>query len=57
MKWDTLLRAAGIVGIVAAYAVYTVLGQSTEVFVLVVLAIGTLVSPEFVDNLPIGPSK
>jgi len=57
MKWDTLLRIAGIAGILVAYAIYAAYGASMEVLVLIIMAIGTVVSPEFVDRMNWGPSK
>lgn len=57
MKWDTLLRAVGIAGFLVAYLIFVLYGQRTEIFVLVVASIGTLVMPEFIHHLPIGPTK
>lgn len=56
-KWDKLLRVGGIAGLLVAYLIYALEGGNLEVFIVVVLAIGTLVSPEFVDRMPFGPSK
>jgi len=57
MKWDTLLRGVGIVGILLAYGVFAVYGEMTYPLVIAVVAIVALVSPEAVDALPVGPSK
>jgi uncharacterized membrane protein len=57
MKWDHALRAVAMLAIVAAYAVFLNFGQSMRTLVFVVVAVGTLAMPEFVDRLPFGPSK
>ena len=57
MRWDLALRVVGIGGVLAAYLIFLRFGESAELFVTVVLAIGTLVMPEFIDHLPIGPTK
>lgn len=57
MKWDAILRSSGILGFVLAYFIYVQYGTSLEIFMLVIMSIGTLVSPEFIHHLPIGPSK
>jgi len=57
MKWDTALRAVGIVGVLAAYGVFVEAGESIYVLGLIVAAIGTLVMPEFVDRMPYLPDK
>jgi len=57
MEWDNLTRMIGVIGMFLSYYVYTMHGSSLDVFVFVILSIGTLVAPEFVDNLPVGPNK
>lgn len=57
MRWDTALRGLGIAGFLGAYLLYLRFGSSFQVFAFVVAAIGTLVMPEFVDRLPVGPAK
>lgn len=56
-RWEALLRTAGIVGFLLAYGIFTVYGTSSYAFALVIASIGTLVMPEFVHELPIGPQK
>lgn len=59
MKWDAILRAFGVLALVAAYAVYRFSsgGMNWMVFTTVVIAILSVVAPEAIDNLPVGPSK
>jgi len=57
MKWDTTLRAIGILGILAAYSLFVVYGQLTYPLVVAVIAIVALVSPDVIDQLPFGPVK
>lgn len=57
MKWDSAIRAIGIFGIIAAYAVFTMNGEMTYPLIIVLLSIVALVSPEALDQLPFGPNK
>jgi len=57
MKWDMILRAVGVLGIVAAYGVF-VFGPAVSrmPLVLTVLAIVSLIAPDVLDRLPWGPN-
>jgi len=57
MKWDVALRIAGIIGIIAAYSVFTVYGSMTYPLVIAILGVIALVAPETLDKLPFGPAK
>lgn len=58
MKSHTALRSVGILGLVAAYAVYAYGGQlSLTSLGLVITGVVALISPEALDQLPFGPSK
>jgi len=57
MKWDTILRAIGIAGVLVAYGIYATNGASLEVLLVIIMAIGTLVSPEFISKMKWGPVK
>jgi hypothetical protein len=57
MKWDFALRAVGILGIVLAYAVFTIYGETQYPLVIAIIGIIALVSPEAIDALPFGPTK
>jgi len=57
MKWDTTLRAIGVLGILAAYGVFVLYGGQTYPLVVAVIAIVALVSPDVIDQLPFGPVK
>jgi hypothetical protein len=59
MKWDTALRAIGVMALVAAYGVYrfSTGDMSMVAFMGIVTAILLVVAPEAVDKFPWGPSK
>lgn len=57
MRWDALLRIAGIAGFLTAYGIFVFFGARFEVLVFIIISIGTLVAPEFVHELPWGPNK
>jgi len=57
MKWDSLLRAIGVLGVVLAYGVFTVYGSSQMGLVIVLMGILSVVAPEAIDAFPFGPSK
>jgi hypothetical protein len=57
MKWNTVLRAFGIAGIVLALGVFGAYDLSIEAFMIAAVSVIALVSPEALDQLPFGPSK
>lgn len=57
MKWDTVLRVGAMLFIAVAYGLYLKAGSDPWLLYLVIAAVGTLAAPEFVDRLPVGPSK
>jgi hypothetical protein len=57
VKPHTILRATGILGIVAAYAVFAYGGVSLMSLGLAISGVVAIVAPEAVDQLPFGPNK
>lgn len=56
-RWDTALRVGAMLTIVTAYGVYVTAGRDPYLLYVVIASLGTLAAPEFVDRLPVGPSK
>ena len=57
MKAHTVLRAVGVIGIVASLYVYSVNGMDVTTLIATFTAIIALVSPEVLNELPWGPNK
>jgi hypothetical protein len=57
MNKNTLLRIAGVIGVVIVYFGYQVYNGSTNPLLMVLTAIVALVAPEVLDQLPFGPNK
>jgi len=58
MKWDMALRVVGVIGIVAAYAVFKLTqGMNMAALGMIITAIIALISPEVLSELPWGPTK
>lgn len=57
MKHEMLLRAVGVVGIVAAFMVFAFTNVGQYSLVIALIGIIALVSPEVLDQLPFGPTK
>jgi len=58
MKWDVALRVVGVIGIVAAYAVYKYSsGMTLTGLTVTFTAILSIVAPEVLSQLPWGPTK
>jgi hypothetical protein len=58
MKWDNALRAIGVVGVVAAYAVFRFSdgAMNTVALGMIITAILGIVAPDVIDRMPWGPS-
>jgi hypothetical protein len=57
MKWQNIVRIAGIGAVVCAYLIYAKVGNDLTALIAAVTAILALVSPEAVDAFPLGPTK
>jgi len=58
MRWEAIVRVAGILGVVAAYALWLRLGSGNLTALLMILfVIAAIIGPEVVDALPFGPAK
>lgn len=57
MEHDTILRAVGVAGIVAAYAAFALTNIGRYSLIIALTAIIALVAPEVLDKLPFGPNK
>jgi len=58
VKAHTILRATGILGIVAAYAVFAFSGGVSLMSLgLAISGVVAVVAPEALDQLPFGPNK
>jgi hypothetical protein len=57
MKHEMLLRAVGVIGIVAAFMVFAFTNVGQYSLVIALIGIIALVSPEVLDQLPFGPTK
>jgi len=59
MKMDKLLRAVGVIGVVALYGIYSINQPELSLTGLgfAILGVVALVSPEVVDQLPFGPTR
>lgn len=57
MKWHQVLRVIGIVAFLLGLWLYAVYELRYEIFLVFVVAVGTLVMPEFVDKSGLPWSK
>ena len=57
MKWQTAIRALGIVALIVFAGLTAQYGLDNRSLLLLVIAIVAVVAPESLDSLPIGPNK
>jgi len=59
MKWDQLLRAIGVIGVVASYAVFRFSegAMNTVALGMIITAILGIVAPDVIDRMPWGPTR
>jgi hypothetical protein len=57
MKWQTAIRALGIIALIVFAGLTAQFGLDNRSLLLLVVAIIAVVAPESLDSLPFGPNK